>query len=398
MKKIKRSSSKIDKIYHVLNNKIKNIHPNLLNDLIKDVLNNDKLNNINEIYKYIVKKLNIICSSIHSYSYWINRGWSKKEIIKKRPKLKVKHSPMQIENWINKINPITNMLYTKDEAIFKIKSQRKTNKEYWLNLNYNENESNIKVSEFQKELSKKFTDNLKNNPNNARTSTQIQYWLNKNISIEEAKLLLKKRQQTVTLNNFIKLYGEEEGKIRRNNYINKIKYAVSLQYYIDKYGIDEGRLKYSKKFNNTKRYKSSYEAFKFFIPIYKFLRFNNISQSDIYWGVGKSNEYFIYNNDINNKYKIFFYDFTIPKLNIIIEYNGITFHPNPSWCKKDLEKWKNPFTNENHINVLNKDEYKKNIAINKGFNVYEIYSDDNIKNKQNEIIEILKNKLLNYGR
>ena len=47
-----------------------------------------------------------------------------------------------------------------------------------------------------------------------------------------------------------------------------------------------------------------------------------IEDKDYYIGVEKSKEYYI-----NNNGKIFLYDFAVPKLNLIIEFHGIYFHP-----------------------------------------------------------------------
>lgn len=99
--------------------------------------------------------------------------------------------------------------------------------------------------------------------------------------------------------------------------------------------------------------------------------------------VGKSKEYYI---NIKENKCICFYDFTIPKLKIIIEYNGIAFHPNHNWNVNLWNNWKSAYYKESADIKYKFDLNKKQIALNKGFDYIEIYSDENLKNKQQEII------------
>lgn len=94
-------------------------------------------------------------------------------------------------------------------------------------------------------------------------------------------------------------------------------------------------------------------------------------------------EYFIY--DHKNK-SICFYDFTIPKLNLIIEYNGIMFHPRV----KDT-----PFITVN--NSLKKDLNKEELANQNNFEI--LYFWEKVDNRQEKISQfrtIIKNKINNH--
>lgn len=109
----------------------------------------------------------------------------------------------------------------------------------------------------------------------------------------------------------------------------------------------------------------SIESFNFFNEIIEKFKLQNYK---FYYGA--KNEYFI------NSGRLYFYDFFIKDLNLIIEYHGIGFHPNPNWSQNKWLKWKQPFTNKNADEVFAFDQEKKNIALNKNFNFIEIYSDE----------------------
>lgn len=130
--------------------------------------------------------------------------------------------------------------------------------------------------------------------------------------------------------------------------------------------------------------KSSKEAYNFLKPIYKYIRKNGIEISDIYWGVGSSNEWFI-----NFDKSLFFYDFTIRPLKIIIDYHGISFHP-----KEDDLNWVSIY-GDKYDDKIKIDKIKRKVAEENGFRYFTIYSDEDIKTKQKELIEILKKEILN---
>jgi hypothetical protein len=373
-----------DIIKKCIDEKIKNLHPQVEEMVMNEVLNLG-LTAKHKIISYIRKRLELPKMGSDKKIYWEKRGWSEEEIDLRRIKKKMPSSPMKYENWLSKINEKTGNFYTIDEAKYKVKSFRKSNSEYWIVKGYSEEESLKKVKEYQKENSDKFVNKILTNPEKytARTQTQIGYWLKKGYSSENAKLKLVERQNTTSIESLISSYGEEVGTIRYLKNIDRLKYTSSRNYYIDKYGDVEGNEIYGKIL--TKRVvpnsKSSKEAYYFFIPIYKYLRKNGIEKCDIYWGVGDSNEWFI--NFDNN---IFLYDFTIKPFNIIIEYHGITFHP-----KEGQTEWKSIYGDIDYESKINLDKLKETYAIKKGFKYIKVFSDEDLKNKQNEIIEYIKN-------
>lgn len=375
----------IDIIKKVIDDKVKNLHPKVENDIIKEV-SKSGLKSKYKILQLIRSILELPAVGSDKRIYWEKRGWSEEEIEEKRVKKKMPSSPMIVDNWLDKINENTGKKYTKEEAEYKIKSFRKVNIEYWLEKGFNKIESFNKVKEFQKENSEKFFKKALKNPEKyiGRTETQLQYWLNKGYNLEESKKILSKRQNTTSLKFFIDKYGDEEGLIRYNKRLSQLSYTSSKKYYIDKYGYEHGVSKYNKILQKRSigYNKSSKEAYYFFIPIYKYIRKNGISLSDIYWGVGISNEWFINTSDY-----LFFYDFTIKPLNIIIEYHGCAFHP-----KEGELEWSS-FYGDNYESKFKLDMIKKKVAENNGFKYLSVFSDDILKEKQFEIIEYIKKRI-----
>ena len=100
--------------------------------------------------------------------------------------------------------------------------------------------------------------------------------------------------------------------------------------------------------------------------------------------MGHSSEWFINNGD-----DIFFYDFTIRSLKFIVEYNGIKFHPK----SEDDHNWKNIYNDTISMEYqFSKDKLKEKSAKDNGFEYHVVFSDDDLKSKQSEIIEILRKK------
>ncbi|MDY0215272.1 MAG: hypothetical protein RBS24_07175 [Bacilli bacterium] len=51
---------------------------------------------------------------------------------------------------------------------------------------------------------------------------------------------------------------------------------------------------------------------------------------ELHVGIKGSKEWCLNGKKDKDIEKVYFYDFTIPKFKIIIEYNGETYHPNPT--------------------------------------------------------------------
>ncbi len=378
-------------IKDIIEEKIKNLHPEVEEIIINNIIERN-IKAKHKIIKYVRETLNLPKVGSDKRIYWEKRGWDQKDVENKRVIKKMPSSPMKIENWLSKINDKTGNLYTIDEANYKIKSFRKLNKEFWIEKGYSEEESLVKVKEYQISNKDKYITKILENPENYsdRTTTQIGYWIKKGYSKEESIKIISKRQSTSSLEFYIKRYGEEDGSIRYNSLCELKKYNNSLQHYIDKYGDDEGNILYSSiiKKRMTPLLRASKESFIFLKDIYKYLRYNGVEKNDIYWGVGHSNEWFINCNDMS-----LFYDFTIPKLKLVIEYHGIKFHPNENDDTVDRKNWKCLFSGLSFDDKLKKDNLKKDIIINNGYTYIDVFSNENLINRKNDIIKIIDEKL-----
>lgn len=147
-----------------------------------------------------------------SRDYWIFRGYSdveardmaeKNQITRKDP------TPMQKEFWIKKG-------MTEEEAIFKIKSSRKTQPEYWTLRGCSPGEAMEKIRDYQIMNSEKFKRKKINKPDLFEDVSQSQkkYWMRKGFSEEESIKKVSEIQSTFSLKKCIEKYGEEEGQKR----------------------------------------------------------------------------------------------------------------------------------------------------------------------------------------
>lgn len=343
--------------------------------------------------------------------YWISRGWSEKEAKNKKIKFKRKldFSPMQVKFWLDKINPKTNINFTEEEAKYKISTQRKSNINYWIEQGHTLEEAKKQVEIYQKENANKFSIKNKQDPTlyKDRTISQLLYWVNKHgMSIEEAKIKLNEIQSTLNLEKIMKKHGTFEGQQRYDQICKNMGFSKTLAGYIEKYGEIEGSIKYQEKNEKCCRnfYYVSKESLMFFQPIYKELLtyldptdiyfgineelMNTFTPDNLYYGIQEKNEYFLWDNV---HHKIFFYDFTIPKYKIIIEYHGIRYHPNPNWDKSTWDKWK--FMNMDADTKRQLDQYKNSVATRNGFEVFEVWADEKNLFDKDLIINKIKQNL-----
>ena len=446
----------VDKLIQNLSPLYKKELLSILNELISH-----KNSDITKTIKEFKKNKNFIAVARSTSRYWTQRGWSIPESLEKRGAFK-RHriSPMQVNFWLEKINPDTDLKYTYQEAKDKIASQRSFNIKYWLKRGFSEQDASKKVSEVQFKNGNKLSKKLKENPENyeSRSTMQLKYWIKKyGLSEDEARIKLSKRQNILSLDKFIERYGEEDGRNKYVQMCEKVGRRNTLEYKIEQFGEEEGLKKYKeirdkitfsktlagfmkrfgesegrKKFEEhkqrlcdrftlesfIKRYgedgKNKYdkhienrsfaaslegyisrhgeeegikrrnerysmharehnvskESINFFIPIYKELR-KYLERKDIFWGIDGSQEWFVYDNSYK---KIFWYDFAIPKHKLIIEYHGVRYHPNPRWDKETWNRWRFYDTTADEKRTI--DIFKNDMAIEHGFEVVEIWSDE----------------------
>jgi hypothetical protein len=261
-----------------------------------------------------------------------------------------------------------------DEFVEKLKSRPRPkqphsifDKKFWMNSGLSEDESIEKVKEIQR--------------NNVRKRTKESY---KNFS-EKLKFSLDYWTK--------KGYSSDEAEILRKPYLDPIK--NDLESLIEKHGKDKGiniwtkrcnKYKESMKKNIHNRKTGGYvskESLYFFIPLYKMCRRLGLRRDEIYFGINGSREFFIRDNNLQeNGGK--FYDFCIPKLKIIVEYHGTFWHP------RNLNEWKNPWTD--YDTAKSNDDYKKSLANSRNMCYHIVWSDDNHKNKLEEIFGMIMRK------
>ena len=120
------------------------------------------------------------------------------------------------------------------------------------------------------------------------------------------------------------------------------------------------------------RGKASKESLKIFDPIAQQL--SHLPLTCIY-GHENGHEWWLKTQDNKIKY----YDFTIPELKIIIEYNGEKYHPNINKLSlQELSEWKTPYTKTTAQEVVSNDEIKMKTAVAHGYSIQYIWSSEDI--------------------
>jgi hypothetical protein len=227
---------------------------------------------------------------------------------------------------------------------------------------------------------------------------------------------LSKRRWGRGLGFYIKKYGDEEGRKKYKESLDK-RFSFSLSQCIMRWGFEIG----TKKFNEFKA-KSNPNKQTFVKKYGKKIgidKYNEFKQkmiqvySKIKCGVSnesntfikkliqkmKDNEidvgfYYFNDNekcfyDSENK-KTYFVDLYFEKYNVAFEYNGIAFHPNPNWDIKTLNKWKHPYSKNGYSKVLKYDNKKINFLKTKVKEIFVLFSDEDQISFINQFINYIK--------
>ena len=375
----------------------------------------------------IFKKKQINFSKYYTVEYYMSLGLDYDESLKKIQEFKNKKAT-RLENFIKK------------------HGENVGTKKYNEYINKSKNTIDTFKKRYENEWEQKWSNYI------MKDSSSYKSMLKKtNGDVEKAKIMFNNRlkRTTITLKFLIEKYGETDG-IKKWNEINLLKDASSLNFFIKKYGNtelarekylennkrkdsnslgffnkkygDDGYIKYVEKckksdcnsidyYNNKygdelgyKKYiegqinrkvkssKASKSSLFYLKPLYDYLISDGlVNSNDIYLGIENSTEFFINDGDT-----IFFYDFTIPSKNIIIEYNGKAWHPN--WEKYGFNECLKYFKNKNIQPELaiEKDIKKNNLAKQKGFDVLVLWEEDSVGTNKNKIYNFLKEKGINY--
>ena len=166
-------------------------------------------------------------------------------------------------------------------------------------------------------------------------------------------------------------FGSERGKMTYENLKNNYGWSAE----------EIKNLHYRRVNNNVIAGKASKESLKYFMPLYKKFRKLGIPRNNIYIGVGNNKEKYLDG---------YLYDFCVDDYKIIIEYNGIAFHPHKDkMTKNEIEEWKQVFTNKTFKETVEHDQEKINVAKQNGYHIIEIWSDNSVEENWQIINDLL---------
>ncbi len=186
-----------------------------------------------------------------------------------------------------------------------------------------------------------------------------------------------RRKSIKNLENFQRVHGSKQGEIKYEEYRTKLKFSNSLDGYKLKYGDDTGyRLFKDKLTNMQKGLKKAGEASKqslsIFTPVAQWLVSQEFELNfDFFYGIEESNEFSFHNS-------LFSYDFTLPILKLIFEFNGSHVHPSKSKLSSDeWSAWRNPFNGQTADEKYTYDQKKIQFAQNNDYTVIELWDYEN---------------------
>jgi len=267
-----------------------------------------------------------------------------------------KNSP---ESYFSKINPNTGFSYTLDEAKSKIKQDLARGfKRVWEEYRRGEREKSI-------------------------LNTTLEYYFNKGLTLEEATIALKERQSTFSLEKCIQKHGPERGlevfKKRQDKWMKTLD---------DKTPEEKRRILLSKTRGLPRFSRESKDFFDAVVAEVEKEPERSLSDLEIYYG---KNEMILWDRE---RKKPYFYDFSIPFLKLIIEYNGSAFHPNVNLLSfEELQKWICPFTKQRAPEKSKRDEEKINLAKSLGYEVLVVWDTDSFEYKLKNSVDLIKKKL-----
>jgi len=318
-------------------------------------------------------------------SYWL--GFTDLEYALKKVKSIRKYSKFfetpELENFTN-YNPnnfkktiadIQSQFIQLDRNITLLKelltySNNNTTLEYWFFRGWSEEEARYRIEDIQRNNGLKYGLKRKESPEkyNNLYKNQTRYWIKLGFTEEEAKLKVKERQTTFSLEICIKKYGLEEGTIVFNK--RQAKWQKSLNCKTKEELEDINR---RKMVNLSKASKSSLLVFDKVI--------NTLNLEGYYMGIEGNKEFYISDKES----KINFYDFTLPKKKIIIEFNSCAWHP-----KEGQQDWTSIHSNITYEEALNNDKLKIAKAERHGFNVLVIWDDISIEENVRKCIDFIE--------
>jgi len=220
--------------------------------------------------------------------------------------------------------------------------------------------------------------------------------LNSRLNKDKYEEYIKNLKYSKTVDYYIEKYGDKGVEIYED--INKRKDSMSFNFFLIKNNFNykksiieyKNRIK-SVTIKNNKFLGGSFskQSFNFFTKI---VYFNNLQEDDIIFG---NDEFFIeyYDKKLNKKRK-FYYDFIDLKNKVIIEFNGMRWHPNKDkMSTEEYNNWYHPFNKSIKKEELEeKDKLKQKIAKNNNYDYIIIWDSDELNHNLNIISEYYENK------
>lgn len=280
------------------------------------------------------KKLNLE-SRVYK-EYWLLNGFSYENTLKKIEELKKQLSGIYQNT--AKYYEVT-LGISKEEANLRMKQQSHWSMEYLNKESSSDDEIRANIQKMQRANSVKCLEKRKNNPEafSATTHTQIDYWLNKGLTIDEANIALSKRQTTFSKEICIQKYGKDDG-IKRFN---------------------ERQKKWTENNKTSNFSKVSQKLF------WSLLDSNNIDTNEIYFATYKngvkddSGKNYEYRLDVGDTYIL--PDFFDKKNKKIIEFDGVYYHrTTPENNKRETERDMLISNAGYKVLHINENDYKKN--------------------------------------
>lgn len=238
-------------------------------------------------------------------------------------------------------------------------------KEFWIKQGLSETDAIEKVRQIQSSNSRRaFAAGKVGNYTKEWNPYKENYWLEKGLSVEKAveKVSLLKTKTKSGRSGYIERYGEEIGKTKYQEMLDKRKQTM-----LERYGV------------TVLGSPASKESMRFLIPLYKMLRKLGISKEDVFWKIGDRREYASYDSDRN-----YFFDFTIHSLKIIVEYNSLFWHP------RQGTEWNGIIDRDTK---LISDQKKIKHIEDRGYKVFIVWCDDDFDEKRKEITEYVNSRL-----
>lgn len=408
---------------------------NYTKECVDDILKNCPFNNRKRSEGRIIKKSQIMAYLKEKYGYksvangkgtpkyWIVRGFSKEEA----NKLYKQYSSCYNTFSVDAIMKRHNVSKEEAEKIFK----ERVNKARSTFENTHTEEEKKKINESKKQTLALLISRFGEEEGTKRWNQRLDKWrkaMDAKSDEEKAEMNNKKCNK---LENLIARYGEEEGTRKWKETNAKKSFGHSLQGYIARHGEEEGTRKWKerqekwqatlkakpteeqKRINKkkaitlenlvakygeeegAKRWEkwhkgliehlkeitvkssigtASMESLQVFIPFYQKLIDEGIEDTDIYIGIPLLNKEEYILEDVHD-HSFFMYDFTVLSKKLIVEFNGITFHP-----KSIDSNWKHPCCNISAKNAYQKDMLKKKLAEANGFHFLTLWSDETPEN------------------